>query len=103
MSVAHKLENVAVLKPRTETRKPPLYKVVMLNDDFTPMDFVVELLKKVFYKSQDEALRLMLEIHNRGLAVVGVYTRDIAETKADVAMHSARRQEHPLQCLVEHE
>lgn len=103
MGAAHKLDNLAVLEPRTETRKPPLYKVVMLNDDYTPMEFVVEVLKRVFHKTAEEANRLMLEVHNRGAAVAGVYTREIAETKADMALEWARLQEHPLQCTLETE
>lgn len=103
MGAAHKFEHLAVLEPRTQTRKPQLYKVVMLNDDFTPMEMVVSILKNVFHKTQEEAARLMLEVHNRGSAVAGVFTRDIAETKADRAVEMARREEHPLQCVLERE
>lgn len=103
MSVAHKLEQLAVLEPRAETRKPPLYKVVLLNDDYTPMEFVIEILKGVFHKTQEEAFQLMMEVHNLGSAICGVYTRDIAETRADRALAVARMEEHPLQCLVERE
>jgi len=103
MGAAEKLENLAVLEPRTVTEKPSLYKVVMLNDDYTPMEFVISMLKAVFHKTQEEATRLMLEIHNRGATVVGIYTRDIAETKADTAVDMARREEHPLQCVLEQE
>lgn len=103
MGVAHKLDNLAVLEPRVETRKPQLYKVKMLNDDYTPMEFVIELLKTVFHKTQEEANRLMMEVHNRGAAVCGVYTREVAETKADMAIDFARREEHPLQCVLESE
>lgn len=103
MGAAHKYDNLAVLEPRIETRKPQLYKVVMLNDDYTPMEFVIELLKGVFNKTTEEANRLTMEIHNRGSAVCGVFTRDVAETKADMAIDYARREEHPLQCVCEKE
>lgn len=103
MGAAHKYDNLAVMEPRVETRKPPLFKVVMLNDDYTPMDVVVNILKSVFNKTTEEANRTMLEVHNRGSAVCGVYTRDVAETKADLAIDYARREEHPLQCVLEKE
>jgi len=103
MGAAHKYDNLAVLEPRVETHKPPLFKVVMLNDDYTPMEFVVDILKSVFNKPVEEANRLMIEVHNRGSAVCGVFTRDVAETKADMAIDYARREEHPLQCVVEKE
>jgi ATP-dependent Clp protease adaptor protein ClpS len=90
-------------EPRVKSKKPSLYKVVMLNDDFTPMDFVVEILKNLFHKSEDEAVRIMLEIHQKGAAICGIFTLDIAETKADLAMQYARLQDHPLQCIVERE
>lgn len=103
MGAAHKYDNLAVLEPRVQTHKPPLYKVVMLNDDYTPMELVVDILKGVFGKTMEEANRLMMEVHNRGAAVCGIYTRDVAETKADLAIDIARREEHPLQCVLESE
>lgn len=103
MSVAHKYDNLAVLEPKVQVSKPPLFKVVMMNDDYTPMEFVVTVVKKVFNKTHEEASRIMLEVHNRGSAVCGVYTRDIAETKADLAIEYARMEEHPLQCVVSQE
>lgn len=103
MSAAHKYDNLAVLEPRVSAYKPPLYKVVMLNDDYTPMEFVITVVKKVFNKTQEEANRIMMEVHNRGSSVVGVYTRDVAETKADLVIEYARMEEHPLQCVVSEE
>lgn len=100
MSVAHKLDNLAVLEPKVSAFKPPLYKVVMLNDDYTPMEFVITIVKKVFNKTQEEANRIMMEVHNRGSAVCGLYTRDVAETKADLVIEYARMEEHPLQAVV---
>lgn len=96
-------EAVLVAEPKTRTRKPPFYKVVLLNDDFTPMDFVVLVLKQFFHKSHEDAIGIMLEVHNRGSGVCGVYTLDVAETKADQVCAAARINEHPLQCVVEKE
>lgn len=103
MGAAYKLEELAVLKPKSQTRKPPLYKVVMLNDDYTPMEFVVEVLQGIYHKPQEEAMRLMTEVHNRGSAICGIYTREIAETKVDSTIAAARREDHPLQCALERE
>lgn len=103
MGAAVKFDNLAVMEPRAATRKPAMYKVMMLNDDYTPMELVVDILQTVFNKTREEANRTMMEVHNRGHAVAGVYTRDVAETKADMAVMMARREEHPLQCTVEQE
>jgi ATP-dependent Clp protease adaptor protein ClpS len=83
--------------------RPPMYKVVMLNDDYTPMDFVVTALMEVFHRSQADATRIMLDIHNQGSGICGVYTRDVAETKAEIVIERAHSQGHPLQCVVEPE
>lgn len=80
---------------------PPLYKVKLLNDDFTPMDFVVEVLEKFFGKNRDQAMRLMLQVHNEGAAVCGIYPLDVAETKVRQVTNLAREQQHPLQCVIE--
>lgn len=94
---------VMVAEPQTRTRKPPFYKVLLLNDDFTPMDFVVLVLKQLFHKSHEDALRIMLEVHNRGSGVCGIYTRDVAETKSEQVISAARINDYPLQCVVEKE
>ena len=86
---------------RPKLKKPPLYKVVLFNDDYTPMDFVVELLELFFAMSRERATGVMLRIHTEGKAVCGVYTRDIAETKAEQANRFARDNEHPLLCEIE--
>lgn len=86
-------------KPRL--RKPPRYCVVMLNDDYTPMEFVVEVLEKFFGKDRTAATHIMLAIHTKGRAVCGVYPRDIAETKAYAVNRYARESEHPLLCEIE--
>jgi ATP-dependent Clp protease adaptor protein ClpS len=92
-----------VVKEKIRTHKPPLYKVFILNDDYTPMEFVVEILESIFNKSHDEAMRIMLHVHRKGSGLCGVYTFDIAETKvAQVAM-AARAAQHPLQCIMERE
>ena len=80
---------------------PALYRVVMLNDDYTPMDFVVAALRRFFHKDLDEATELMLQIHYSGSAICGIYPLDVAETKAAQVMESARQKEHPLCCILE--
>jgi ATP-dependent Clp protease adaptor protein ClpS len=88
-------------KKKTKLKKPSMYKVVLLNDDFTPMDFVVYLLETLFNKSTEEATEIMLNVHKKGVGVCGVYTYEVAETKASKAMDMSRRNQHPLQCCVE--
>lgn len=90
-------------EPQTKTRKPPMYKVVLMNDDYTPMDFVVTVLEAIFRKPHEEALDLMMTVHNKGAALVGVYTREVAETKVDQTVEYARMNEYPLQCTMEAE
>lgn len=88
-------------KPRTE--KPPLYKVVLLNDDFTPMDFVILILKKFFMRSDAEASRIMLQVHSEGAGLAGIYTFEVAETKVYAVNEFSRRHKHPLKCIMEKE
>jgi ATP-dependent Clp protease adaptor protein ClpS len=92
-----------IAKPRTKTKKPRLYKVLLLNDDYTPMDFVVYILEQFFNKSRSEATNIMLQVHRRGVGVCGVYTYEVAETKVSQVMIFARQNEHPLQCTMEKE
>lgn len=89
------------LEARAKPRKPPFYKVLMLNDDYTPMEFVTHALERFFGKSREEAARITLQIHRRGVGVCGVYPYDLAETKATEAVALARENQHPLQCLIE--
>jgi ATP-dependent Clp protease adaptor protein ClpS len=96
-----KKDGLLLAEPKVKTERPPFFKVVMLNDDYTPMDFVVFLLKDVFRKIHEEAVGIMLEIHHKGAGNCGVFTRDIAETKAELVITLARRNEYPLQCRVE--
>lgn len=85
------------LKPKP----PPLYKVILLNDDFTPMEFVVQILQQFFGKSRENAMQLMLQVHHQGSAVCGIYPRDVAETKVIQVIEAARKAQHPLQCMME--
>lgn len=88
---------------RRKTATPSLYRVILLNDDYTPMDFVVIVLESVFHKSSVEATRIMLEVHKKGAGLAGVYTREIAETKIDTVHELARSQKYPLKCVMEKE
>ena len=90
-----------VTKTKPKTKKPSMYKVVLLNDDYTPMEFVVMLLETVFHKSAEEATRIMLHVHQRGVGICGVFPYDIAETKVTQVVELARRNEHPLQATLE--
>ncbi len=88
-------------RTRTETRKPSLYKVLLLNDDYTPMEFVVHILQRFFRMGLDDATRVMLHVHQRGVGVCGVFTYEVAETKVTQVMDFAREHQHPLQCTME--
>ena len=92
-----------VLETRTKTKRPPLYKVMLLNDDYTPMEFVVHVLERFFGLNHAQAFELMLTVHKKGVAVVGVFAFEIAETKVGQVMDFARRHQHPLQCTMEKE
>jgi ATP-dependent Clp protease adaptor protein ClpS len=91
------------VKTRTRTKKPSMYKVLMLNDDYTPMDFVIHALMRFFGKSHDDAIHIMLTVHQRGVGLCGVYTFEVAETKVNQVMDLARQHQHPLQCSIEKE
>jgi ATP-dependent Clp protease adaptor protein ClpS len=90
-----------IVKPKAKTKKPSMYKVLMLNDDYTPMEFVVHILERFFAKSRQEATRIMLHVHRRGVGICGVYTYEVAETKVTQVMDFARQHQHPLQCTLE--
>ena len=92
-----------ILDSRTKTKKPSMYKVIMLNDDYTPMEFVVHVLQKFFGLSADEANQIMLNVHQRGVGVCGVYSFEIAESKAQKTIDYARKNDHPLQLQLEKE
>ena len=90
-----------VIKARPKVKKPSMYKVLMLNDDYTPMEFVVHVLERFFGKNAEEATRIMLHVHQKGVGVCGVYTYEVAETKVTQTMDLARKHQHPLQCTLE--
>lgn len=93
--------DVALQEAKPKLRQPPRYKVIMFNDDYTPMEFVVEVLEVFFSKNREQATSIMLTVHTRGKAVCGIYTRDIAETKAAQVNECAREHQHPLLCEIE--
>jgi ATP-dependent Clp protease adaptor protein ClpS len=92
---------LAVLPAKPKIKRPPMYKVLLLNDDYTPMDFVVEVLEIFFSMSREKATHIMLTVHVHGKAVCGIYSRDIAETKAAQVNQYARENQHPLLCEIE--
>ena len=92
-----------VTKTRQKTKKPSLYRVLILNDDYTPMEFVVHVLERFFAKAHEEAVQIMLHVHRNGVGICGVYTFEVAETKVAQVIELARRHQHPLQCTMEKE
>ncbi|HSI45575.1 MAG TPA: ATP-dependent Clp protease adapter ClpS [Methylophilus sp.] len=100
--VRPKRDGDVALDPQIAKPKPPeLYKVLLLNDDYTPMEFVVAVIERFFYKSREQATQIMLKVHTEGAGVCGVYPQDIAETKMHQVMESAQEAQHPLQCVIE--
>ena len=91
----------SVLEQDPEVKEPPLYQVILLNDDYTPMEFVVYTIQNVFKKSHDEATRIMLKIHTEGQGVCGMFPLEIAETKMKQVLNLAKEHQHPLQCIIE--
>ena len=96
-------ETSVITKPKAKTDRPPLYKVLLLNDDYTPMEFVVHVLERFFGMNHAQAFEIMLTVHKKGVAVVGVFSFEVAETKVAQVMDFARRHQHPLQCTMEKE
>jgi ATP-dependent Clp protease adaptor protein ClpS len=92
-----------VVQTKPKTKRPPLYKVLLLNDDYTPMEFVVHVLERFFGMTHAQAFEVMLTVHKKGVAVVGVFSHEIAETKVGQVMDFARRHQHPLHCTMEKE
>ena len=90
-----------ITKTRPKTKKPSLYRVLLLNDDYTPMEFVVHVLERFFQKDREAATRIMLHVHKHGVGECGVYTYEVAETKVTQVMDFARQHQHPLQCVME--
>jgi ATP-dependent Clp protease adaptor protein ClpS len=101
-SPEHKLDDeLAVREARPKIKRPPLFKVVLLNDDFTPMDFVVHVLKQFFGMDEEKATQIMLHVHMRGIGVCGVFSKDVAETKVRLVNDYSRKHQHPLLCTME--
>ena len=96
-------DTVVITDVKPKTKRPPLYKGLLLNDDYTPMEFVVHVLERFFGLNHAQAFEIMLTVHKKGLAVVGVFSHEIAETKVAQVMDYARRHQHPLQCTMEKE
>ncbi|MEY4718789.1 MAG: ATP-dependent Clp protease adapter ClpS [Pseudomonadota bacterium] len=94
-------DETVVEKAKPELKRPPLYKVLLLNDDFTPMDFVVEILTDFFNMNRERATQVMLQVHTRGVGVCGTYTKDVAETKVHIVNEYSREHHHPLMCTME--
>ncbi len=99
VSKDYKLDLLLDTKPKT--KKPSMYNVILLNDDYTPMEFVVVVLEKFFNKKQEEATQIMLHVHKKGIGVCGTYTYEVAESKCRLVLDFAKKNEHPLQCAME--
>ncbi|MDE2389131.1 MAG: ATP-dependent Clp protease adapter ClpS [Betaproteobacteria bacterium] len=92
---------ILLAEEKVKPRPPPLYKILLLNDDFTPMEFVIEVLRLLFSMDQEQATRIMLKVHTEGVGVCGVYPSDIASTKVKQVIEFARKNQHPLRCVME--
>ncbi len=92
-----------IVRSKPKTKKPSMYKVLMLNDDYTPMEFVVHVLERFFSKSHEDATQIMMHVHQRGVGICGIFTYEVAEAKVNQTMDLARRHQHPLQCTLEKE
>ena len=99
-SIKH-INDISVAPSKVKPKRHSIYKVIILNDDYTPMEFVVFVVQKVFNKSHDEATRIMLQIHTEGIGVCGMYPLEIAETKMNQVLNLAKDSSHPLQCIIE--
>ena len=96
-------ERGVATKTRPKTKKPSMWRVILMNDDYTPMEFVVSILMGIFKKTAEEATQIMLNVHQSGIGTCGVYTFEVAETKVAQVMDAAKRAQHPLQCTLEKE
>jgi len=95
------VRSTVITQTKPKTQKPAMYRVLILNDDYTPMEFVVYVLEQFFNKSREDATRIMLHVHQHGVGVCGIYTYEVAETKVAQVVDTARRHQHPLQCTME--
>ena len=96
-------DDLVLQEAKPKLKKPPLYKVILLNDDYTPMEFVIRVLERFFHKNREEATHIMLHVHQKGMGICGVFTREVAETKVRQVMLYAAENQHPLQCTMEPE
>jgi ATP-dependent Clp protease adaptor protein ClpS len=96
-------DSLVLQEAKPKLKKPQLYKVILLNDDYTPMEFVVKVLERFFHKNREEATQIMLHVHQKGMGICGVFTREVAETKVRQVMLYAAENQHPLQCTMEPE
>jgi len=94
-------DGLALQEARPKLKRPPLYKVILINDDFTPMEFVVHILESIFKLDRENATRIMLEVHTRGRGICGIFTHEIAETKVEQVNNYSRENNHPLLCTME--
>lgn len=94
-------DGLAIQEAKPRLKRPPLYKVILLNDDYTPMDFVIHVLQKFFAMDHEKATQIMLHVHTRGMGVCGIFNRDIAETKVAMVNQFSRENQHPLKCTME--
>ena len=101
MAQINNTEDIQISAEKQKTKLPSIYKVIILNDDYTPMEFVVYTIQNVFKKSHDEATRIMLKIHTEGQGVCGMFPLEIAETKMKQVLNLAKEHQHPLQCIIE--
>ena len=97
----HEEDGLALQEAKPKLKRPPQYKVLLLNDDYTPMEFVVHILEDFFSMDREKATQVMLNVHTKGMGVCGVYSRDIAETKVELVNTYARESQHPLKCAME--
>ena len=109
MKLEEKYKNITVedfqsgvlLESEPLTKKPSMYKVILLNDDYTPMEFVIHVLQKFFNKNQEEATQIMLHVHQKGAGICGIYTYEVAENKSKMVVDFSKKNQHPLQCSIE--
>ena len=101
MEQNHNEEGLKLKSEKVKPKLPGMYKVIILNDDFTPMEFVANIIQKVFNKTPDDATRVMLQIHTEGMGICGIYPFEIAETKMNQVLNLAKESQHPLQCIIE--
>ena len=101
MAQINNTEDIQISPEKQKTKLPSIYKVIIMNDDYTPMEFVVDVIQKVFKKSHNEATKIMLQIHTEGIGICGVFPLEIAETKMNQVLNLSKESQHPLQCIIE--